>query len=102
MKVAFGGFVEDLLGERRGGFRCRGPDGPKENIQLRRKCRDAEVRRSSEALVQFKCSRVTGLQTFCESAAGGVGEQLLRGPESDGGGAGTGALKGDLTEVKIF
>ena len=78
MEVASGGFVEDSLGERGGDFGGSGSDGPKENVQLRRKCRDDEVRRFAEALVQFKCSRVAGFEAFCEGPAGGVGKELDR------------------------
>jgi len=37
-----------------------------------------------------------------EGAAWVVGQQLLRGPESDCGGSGAGALEGDLAEVQIL
>ena len=102
MEIASGGFVEDSLGERRGDFGGSGSDGPEENVQLRGEGWDEEVGRFAEALVEFERSGVAGLEAFCKGAARGVGEQLLRGPEGDGRGAGARALKGDLAEVEIF
>jgi hypothetical protein len=102
MEVAFGSFVEDLLSEGGGGFGCRGPDGPEENVELRRKGWDEEVRRFAEALVKFERGGVAGFEAFREGTSRSVGEELLRGPESDSRGTGAGALEGDLAEVKVF
>ena len=35
MEVAFGGFVEDVLGESGGGFGGGGADGPEDDVELR-------------------------------------------------------------------
>ena len=61
MEVVFGSFVEDLLRKRGRGIGCRGPNGPEQNVQLRRKGWDNEVRRFAQVLMQFYCSRVAGL-----------------------------------------
>src|SRR5713101_8311046 len=92
MEVASGGLVEDELGEGGGGLRGGRADGPEDDVQLRRRCRGGEMRRFFEALVEFEGGGVPGFEALRECAAGCVGEQLLRGPESDrrGGGAGFG------------
>ena len=45
---------------------------------------------------------MAGFEALGEGAAGCVGEQLLGGPESDGGGSGAGALEGDLAEMEFL
>ena len=101
MEVAFGGFVEDSLGEGGRSFGCRGSDGPEEDVELRRECWDEEVGGFAKALVEFEGGGVAGFESLREGAAGGVGEQLLRGPEGDGRGSGTGTLEGDFAEVEV-
>jgi hypothetical protein len=102
VEVAFGGFVEDSLGESGRSLRGGGADGPEDDVQLRRKSGTEEVRGFGEALMQFKCGGVTGFQTLSKDAAGSVREELLRGPESDRGGTGARALEGDFAEVEFL
>ena len=99
MEVPSGGLVENELGEDGGGFRGSRADCPEDDVQLRRRCRGDEVRRFFEALVKFDGGGVAGFESLREGAAGDVGEQLLCGPESDRGGAGTRALERDFAEV---
>ena len=53
-------------------------------------------------VMKFEGGGAAGFQTLGEGSAGGVREELLRRPKCDGRGASTGALEGDLTEVKIL
>ena len=102
MEVAFGGFVEDSLGEGGGFLRRGGTHGPEDNVELRRRCRGEEVRRFREKLMEFERGGVAGFEALREGAAWVVGQQLLRGPESDCGGSGAGALEGDFAKVEVF
>ena len=52
--------------------------------------------------MEFEGGVVTGFEALGEGAAGGVRQELLGGPEGDGGGSGAGALEGDLAEVEVF
>jgi hypothetical protein len=80
MEVAFGGFVEDLLGEGRGGSGCGGADCPEDDVEFRWSCRGEEVGRFAEKLVEFESGGVARLEAFREGATGSVREQLLGGP----------------------
>ncbi len=55
-----------------------------------------------EALVEFEGGVAAGFEALRELAAGSVGQQLLGGPERDGGGSGAGALERDFAEVEIL
>ena len=62
-----------------------------------RKWGDSSRRRwSSRAAVMAR------FESLGEDAAGDVGKELLGRPESYGGGAGAGALEGDLAEVEVL
>ena len=87
--------AEESLGV--GDFDC-----PEDDIELRREAWGNEVRAGGEAAVEFEGGFVAGFEVLGEGAAASVGEELLRGPESDGGGSGAGTLERDLAEVKIF
>ena len=102
MEVAFGGLVEDALGEGGRGLRSVGADGPEDDVELWRRDWSDEVRRPGETLVKFECGGTAGFEALRECATGSVREQLLCGPESDGGGSGAGALEGDLAEVETL
>jgi hypothetical protein len=102
VEVAFGGLVKDLLGEGGGGFGGSGPDGPENDIQLWRRGGGEEEGRFFQKSMEFKGGSVTGFEALREGAGGRVWKQLLRSPESDRGGSGTGALEGDLSEMKII
>ena len=54
VEVAFGGFVEDSLGECGRGFRSGGADSPEDDVQLWRKIRSEEVGRFREMVLLFE------------------------------------------------
>jgi hypothetical protein len=102
VEVAFGGFVEDSLGESGGGLRGGSADGPEDDVELRRKSRNEEVRRFGEALMQSEGGGVTVFETLREVAARSVWEELLRCPECYGGGTGARTLEGDFAEMELL
>ena len=102
VEVAFGGFVEDSLGESGRSLRGGGADGPEDDVELRRRCGGEEVPGFGEALMQFECRGVARFQTLREGAARSVWEELLRGPECNRRGSSARTLKGDFAEVKLF
>ena len=58
--------------------------------------------RFAEMMMKLEGSSAAGFETLCKGSAGGIREELLCSPKCDGRGASTGALEGDLTEVKIL
>ena len=102
MEIVSGGFVEDALGEGRGGFGRGGPDGPEEDVELRRMCGSEEPFGFCEMLVEFESCSVAGFEAFCEGSAGRVGQQLLGGPERDGRGSGARTFQRNFAEVEIL
>ena len=74
MEVAFGGFVEDGLGEGRGSFGSGSADGPEDNVELRRGDRGYEAGRFGEAAMKFDGGGVAGFEALREGSAGDVRE----------------------------
>ena len=102
MEIVLCGFIEDGLGEGRGGFGAGCVDCPEDDIQLRWRDGCEEARVDGEAAVEFEGGSVAGFETLGEGCVTGVGEELLGGPECYRRGPGARTFEGDLAEVEVF
>ena len=103
MEIVFGTGGKSLRSQAGGLGNGRGVVLPDDDVERGGGCDEGmKAAAGAEAVVEIEGGGAAAGEAAGEIAAGREREQLLGGPERDGGGAGAGALEADLAEVELL